>query len=382
MDGARVSNDISDDEGKSHLLVNDSDNEDLPMKVKIHQTFENPHFSKLAMFINLFVLFLIISSTLTLMFSTIVAWNNTPEERAAWFLVECIIIGLFTVEYVIRVATAPDIPSYVVQPLNIVDLVAILPFYLQLLLLAVLEDDVNLSALAVLRVLRLVRLGRLMKVSKGSSQVSMFADALGRSRGGIALLCVLLLLADILFATCVYYAETAYCELQNETWVYKSFDEGSPTAYQNIPVSMWWGVVTMTTVGYGDESPITPLGKMVGVATMVSGLIVLAFPITIIGSSMSEVVEEFTEKQKAKALAKQVAQKVELKKQIALERKQKQTFKDLASRVYDLQAKLAIVRENVDAKEKELDTLKENEKELEGDYEEAVADLTAMADRH
>eukprot|EP00732_Lithocolla_globosa_P004989 Lithocolla_globosa_v1_NODE_4865_length_1350_cov_4.518919.p1 type:complete len:337 gc:universal NODE_4865_length_1350_cov_4.518919:159-1169(+) len=262
-------------------------------RIFIFQTFENPDYSPLAYWTNIFVLFVILFSTFTLVISTITWLNETRAQQKTWFALETIVIIIFTVEYFARVITAPNRLRYVLEPLNIIDLVAIIPYYIELIFRATASrNEANLSGLAVLRVLRLVRVLRMFKMGRNSAQLALFVRAMKRSKSGIALLVFLLTLADIFFATCIFYAETFFCQLtEDKVWVYKKWGEG-PTPFQSILASMWWALVTMTTVGYGDQSPVTPLGKLIGIATMVIGLLVIAFPVTIIGQNLGDVYSE------------------------------------------------------------------------------------------
>jgi len=151
------------------------------------------------------------------------------------------------------------------------------------------------SSIAIVRLLRLARILRMFKLGKGSMQLKLVIGALKRSREGITMLGFMFALASIVFSSAMYFAETAYCTLVDGLWIYNANTEsaGSPTPFQSIFDTMWWAVVTMTTVGYGDTFPITPPGKVVGVATILAGLLVVAFPVTIIGANLNEVWAEY-----------------------------------------------------------------------------------------
>jgi len=90
----------------------------------------------------------------------------------------------------------------------------------------------------------------------------------------------------ILWASGMYYAETSSCTFNNntQTWLY---DDGTVTPYQSIPHSLWWAFVTMTTVGYGDNVPVTAAGKIVATGAMLCGILVLAFPLTILAGNFA-----------------------------------------------------------------------------------------------
>eukprot|EP00732_Lithocolla_globosa_P002995 Lithocolla_globosa_v1_NODE_2201_length_2113_cov_10.709427.p1 type:complete len:567 gc:universal NODE_2201_length_2113_cov_10.709427:412-2112(+) len=278
---------------------------ELTTRQKIFKTFDDPEYSRLSFFITNLVMGCILLSTITLILVTDESLVATEKQRNVFFGLEVFVIVIFTVEYVVRVCTCEIWYLYIFQPLNIIDFLAILPFYLEVILVYGVGVDTNVSFFAVLRIIRLIRVFRLFKAAKGLWQLRLFAAALKRSFEGIIMLLFLLLLADIFFSTCLFYAETTYCEIDEENllYVYKGnisplVVAGTPTAFQNVIVSLWWGVSTMTTVAYGDEVPVTLLGQMVGAVTMVVGLLVLAFPITIIGQHLSVVYDEHQRDQK------------------------------------------------------------------------------------
>eukprot|EP00733_Pompholyxophrys_punicea_P001098 Pompholyxophrys_punicea_v1_NODE_476_length_1875_cov_10.178571.p1 type:complete len:277 gc:universal NODE_476_length_1875_cov_10.178571:351-1181(+) len=191
------------------------DENKMNLREKIFETMENPEFSKLAACLNIFLLTVIVFSTLSLILSTVPALNESVRQKNAWFGIEVFVVVVFTIEYLIRLFTCPVWYKWIIQPMSIIDLVSILPFYIEQILKASVprEDAASLSAFAVLRVLRLVRVLRMFKLGKTSKQIGLFTRALKRSQEGIVMLLFLLTLAVIFFATCMYYAETIYCTL-------------------------------------------------------------------------------------------------------------------------------------------------------------------------
>jgi hypothetical protein len=228
-----------------------------------------------------------------------------------------------------------------------VDVVAIMPFYLELML-----ADVSIPGLSVFRVVRLVRVFRLFKVSRGSLMV--FVHTMSRSAKPLYMLVFFTTIAMIIFSSLIYYIERGtynhdlrmwmrvylhYCPVKvgagvgpavkhpsnytlesgmSEpcTWVdpttYDSAVVDFPTEalfmcpfghrkhascitvheqspYDSIPTSFWWCLVTMTTVGYGDVVPTQPLGKVLGGIVMIFGIVVIALPITVIGSNFATI---------------------------------------------------------------------------------------------
>ena len=203
----------------------------------------------------------------------------------------------FTAAYLIRMFNHPRPWVYAITILNLIDLLAILPFWIELILVTTSGSGAGVSGIAVVRVLRLARILRLFKLAKNSEQLKLVTTALGRAREGITLLLFLFTLAAVFYASLVFFSESAYCDVDPTTGLYvynnSTSHAGTVSQFQDIFGSMWWAIVTMSTVGYGDAYPVSAPGKIVGVVAMLSGLLVVAFPITIIGNSLNEVYAEF-----------------------------------------------------------------------------------------
>lgn len=194
-------------------------------------------------------------------------WFNIGEHFA---------LIIFSMEYVVRIWVAPEHPlrrglspwrarlSYVATPAAIIDLIAILPFFVSLLL------PLDMQALLVLRLLRFLKLARY------SSGFNALFLAVKHERYAL-LACLVILWSGVLMAaTAMYLTERTV----------------QPDKFGSIPQAMWWAITTLTTVGYGDVVPVTVIGRMIGATTMVGGLIMLALPIAIIASSFSEVISK------------------------------------------------------------------------------------------
>ena len=201
---------------------------------KVYTFFSDPSSSRPAFFFSVYFNLLIVFSTIAFCLQTVPDLNDTYEDTMMWFHIEIFIITQFTFEYVVRLVTAPSRRAFVLSPLNIIDLVAILPFYLELILYAIWGSDTSVTAVAVIRVVRLVRVFRLFKLGQHSRQVRMVARAFARSRDGIFLLVFMLGLAVTFFSTCMYFAETASCTLIDNVWTYNPGTPwaGLPSQYQ------------------------------------------------------------------------------------------------------------------------------------------------------
>ncbi|MBE3636623.1 ion transporter [Mangrovicoccus algicola] len=182
-----------------------------------------------------------------------------PWLRALMRDLEWLILAIFTAEYLIRLFCAPRPLRYGFSFWGLVDLMACLPA------LAVLNPQ-----WAALRTLRIVRLFRLMKLLRAAHALDRLSGALASVRGDLA---VFALLAAIV----LYIAGTGIYILEHEA---------QPEAFGSIPASLWWAVVSFTTVGYGDAYPITAGGRIFTSAVLFVGLGVIAVPAAVITSAL------------------------------------------------------------------------------------------------
>lgn len=178
------------------------------------------------------------------------------------YVTEAVFVVWFTIELVLRFLVCPDKIDFVKGLLNIIDLLAILPFYIAL------GAPDSTGGLDSIRILRLFRVFRIFKLSRHSAGLQIFAMALYRSRSILGQLFVFVMTVSILFSAMIF-----YCEYKNEDSEYGYFS--------SIPQSMWWAIVTMTTLGYGDMVPQTALGQVVGSACALSGILVVSLPIPV-----------------------------------------------------------------------------------------------------
>ena len=194
----------------------------------------------------------------------------------AFRVFEVISVGVFSVEYAARIWACTADPRYR-QPIigrlryvsgfdGLVDLLAILPFYITLALPAAAID------LRILRVLRLLRFARVLKLGRYSDSLGRMKRVIGARRGdlGVALGAVGVVL--ILASSAIYYVEV----------------DTQPEVFTSIPAAMWWGISALTTVGYGDITPVTPLGKFLGGIIQLLGIAIFALPAGIIAAGYEE----------------------------------------------------------------------------------------------
>uniref|UniRef100_A0A8C9FS00 Potassium voltage-gated channel subfamily C member 3 n=1 Tax=Pavo cristatus TaxID=9049 RepID=A0A8C9FS00_PAVCR len=213
---------------------------------------------------------------------TVAAGNGTAapvavvEVETEPFLtyVEGTCVVWFTFEFLMRVSFCPDKRDFVKSSLNIIDFVAILPFYLEVGLRG-LSSKAAKDVLGFLRVVRFVRILRIFKLTRHFVGLRVLGHTLRASTNEFLLLVIFLALGVLIFATMIYYAERIGADPDDVT--------GSRhTYFKNIPIGFWWAVVTMTTLGYGDMYPMTWSGMLVGALCALAGVLTIAMPVPVI----------------------------------------------------------------------------------------------------
>ncbi len=227
-----------------------------------------------------FIMVLIVLNVVMVVLETV----PSLAARYAYFfeVSEAFSVSVFTVEYLLRLWTSTADPrfsrpvtgqiKYVFTPMALVDLIAVLPFYLPM----VISVD-----LRVLRAMRLMRLLRLFKLGRYSESMQTLGNVLKDKRDELYVTMFVLLIMLVIASSLMYFAEH---EVQREV-------------FPSIPAAMWWGIVTLTTVGYGDVYPITPLGKVLGAIIALLGIGMFALPAGILGSGFAEEIERRKEGQ-------------------------------------------------------------------------------------
>ncbi|AFS83274.1 ion transporter [Candidatus Nitrosopumilus sediminis] len=181
-------------------------------------------------------------------------------------------IIIFTSEYIGRIMVCKLNPKYqnsklgfirfVFTPMMLVDLAAILPFFLPF----VVADT------RFIRIIRLLRLFRLFKLARYSDPMQTLGHVFKSKAGDLAVAFFILFIVLIFASSLMYHAE----------------HEVQPEAFSSIPASMWWGIVTLTTIGYGDVYPVTVPGKLIAAGVAVIGIAVYAIPTGIMASAFTE----------------------------------------------------------------------------------------------
>ena len=243
------------------------------MKKRLHEILEEaaPE-DRASRAFDVFLISLITLNAVALIVGTVEEIHELSPE--AFLAIEVLSVAIFTVEYVLRVWSCTVDPRYshpvlgrlrfMVSPIVLIDLLAIVPFYVGLF------PNLHKLDLRLLRAVRLLaRLARLGRYFSGLRTLSRVVHA-KRSE----LLTVLLVLSILLFiaSSLMYFAENG----------------AQPDKFSNIPQSMWWSVITLTTVGYGDVTPVTFMGRLLAGVIAIVGIGLFALPAGILGSGFVE----------------------------------------------------------------------------------------------
>ena len=217
---------------------------------------------------------LILVNVVAAVFETVA--SLAAEYRWLFRSVEAVSLVIFSVEYLVRLWVSVEHPrargkpawrarfAYALTPAALVDLVAVAPIFIEAF------TDTH------LRIVVLVWLLRLFKLGRYSTGFQSLFEALRRERQ--ALLASFLILVSVV--------------LVSASFAYMAERTAQPDAFGSIPDAIWWAMATVTTVGYGDVVPKTALGRIIGGFTMISGILMIALPVAIIGSSFAEVVRQ------------------------------------------------------------------------------------------
>ncbi|WP_299902200.1 ion transporter [uncultured Aquimarina sp.] len=214
---------------------------------------------------DLIILIIILASIVLVMLESVSYIND--KYASLFNILEWIITIVFTIEYFLRIITINKPRKYIFSFYGVIDLLSTIPKYLSILF-------VGTHALVALRALRLLRVFRILKLARFIGESNNLVKALKASRAKISVFLFAVLIVAIILGTVMYLVE------------------GPEHGFNSIPRSVYWCIVTLTTVGYGDISPETPLGQFIASIVMVLGYGIIAVPTGIVSAEYTQQIKK------------------------------------------------------------------------------------------
>jgi len=254
--------------------------------------FENPHHSKAAKVVAIVSCLFVVVSTLCLIFSTLPAFQvkdeegNISQEEYFFEVAEAVFVGWFSFEYVIRFVAAPQKVQFVKGAMNIIDLLGILPYFMSLLLslitVSVMGSAGDGEAFGqyemrrIAQIFRIMRILRIFKLARHITGLQTLGMTLRNSYKELGLLMLVVIMGMLIFSGLAYVGEKD--------------EEG--TMFDSMPTALYWAIITMTSVGYGDIYPVSWFGRLVASGCALCGVLCIALPIPIIVNNFNKFYEK------------------------------------------------------------------------------------------
>jgi hypothetical protein len=240
---------------------------------RLWMLFEYPETSVLAFIIAVVSVIMTVTSIVLFCVETLPFNENShceadeaPNFLDPFFIIETICTAWFTIEVIIRFIVCPSKLGFWKDFKNIVDVTAIIPYYVTFFNVISTMSCASAKSSASLAFLRVIRLVRVFKLTKHSVGLQVLILTFKASLEGLGLFLVALVVCLLVFSSAIYYAEFGTKNSQ----------------IHSIPDAFWWAIITMTTVGYGDKVPVGPFGKIIGAVCALVGVLTLAIPVPII----------------------------------------------------------------------------------------------------
>lgn len=236
----------------------------MNVKTKLKPIIEN-NTSKAGRFFDLFIQFVIVLSLISFSLETLPDLSSGTREILKGF--EYLSITIFTIEYILRLWVADKKLKFIFSFYGLIDLLAILPFYLSF--------GIDLRTI---RIFRLIRLFRILKILRFNKAIQHFSKAIKSIKEELILFFIISSFLIFLSSVGIYYFE----------------NPAQPEIFKSVFHSLWWSIATLTTVGYGDIYPVTAGGKIFTSVMLLFGIGVIAIPTGLIASALTKT-KEFKE---------------------------------------------------------------------------------------
>lgn len=218
---------------------------------------------------DLYLLILIVISILVVMLESVPVWRINYQHEL--MIIEWVFTAIFSLEYLLRIIVSPKPLKYIFSFWGLIDLFAILPTLIS-------PFFAGYQSLSVIRSLRLLRIFRIMRLTRFLGESNILFHSLKASSYKITVFLFFVVMFTIISGTIMYVVE------------------GAESGFDSIPQGIYWAVVTLTTVGYGDISPVTGLGKFIASLMMITGYGIIAIPTGLITVEMARYKEKHAKK--------------------------------------------------------------------------------------
>ncbi|CAF3669036.1 unnamed protein product, partial [Adineta steineri] len=269
----------------------------------IWSTLEYPQYSILAKIINIISLFFILLSAVGLAVETLPKYHRATNDQcqneadgllintnitlrdhrcpnifsSPFYIIQAICITFFTLEFLLRLVTCPSYFKFIKSVLNWIDLLAIVPFFIRLTIILIrahYETDSNVYLiLRLLRIIRFIRIFKLYRIFKSIQSLRVLASTLKESLADFIIILTFLSLSGFLFGAAFYFTENSMNE----------------NMFDSIPTATYYGIMTITAVGYGDLSPVTPLGRVLASLCAIFGISVVSMLVSVLAERYQRV---------------------------------------------------------------------------------------------
>eukprot|EP00276_Gloeochaete_wittrockiana_P003366 CAMPEP_0184649760 /NCGR_PEP_ID=MMETSP0308-20130426/7176_1 /TAXON_ID=38269 /ORGANISM="Gloeochaete witrockiana, Strain SAG 46.84" /LENGTH=449 /DNA_ID=CAMNT_0027082737 /DNA_START=36 /DNA_END=1385 /DNA_ORIENTATION=- len=259
------------------------------IRERIWLTIEDPHDSGLAFAVGAIFMATTILSIVSFVLQSLPDYVDSVPF--AYYLIDLFCLGIFSVQFLLRLISCPSLKMFFFNVYTYIDIISIATLIVSTIMF---ESQYEEQAL-----LRLVRLVRLVRLTRFFDISNVLGETLRRSALMFTLLLYYLLMAVILYGSIMYFLERGTWDPSSNTWMVTSvYGDYEESEFNSIPSGMWYTIVTLATVGYGDIYPVTEWGRLFGSFVVVSGYMVIGLPINAIGSAFTEVFDEFHEQKK------------------------------------------------------------------------------------
>lgn len=240
------------------------DSKKLTWKERLHEIIYEADTSE-GKFFDVVLLVAIIASIVLVMLESVQSFDEKYHDFLN--IGEWVITILFSIEYILRIISIKKPHKYIFSFYGIIDFLSTIPKYLSFFI-------VGSQSLIAFRALRLLRIFRILKLTRYVGASERLLTAMKSSKAKISVFLYFVLIVCIILGTVMYMVE------------------GADNGYTNIPKSIYWAIVTLTTVGFGDIAPTTPLGQFIASIIMILGYAIIAIPTGIVSSEMTKLSKE------------------------------------------------------------------------------------------